>query len=65
MEKEVLVIAFFGVLALITHLYTIKHEGAHAVAASTMPIITHPVVFDTVRDYCIHFVVYSGYVFGH
>lgn len=65
MEKEIAVMVFFAVLAVVTHFYKLKHENAHMAVITSAPIITHPVVFDTVRDYMIHFVVYSGYIFGH
>lgn len=35
------------------------------VVALTSAIITHPSVTEAMREFCVHIVVYSGYILGH
>lgn len=65
MERELLIVAFFAVLALAHN--RAHHKATTQVAAHSgfIAAVSHPAFLDTVRDYAIHFVVYSGYVFGH
>lgn len=72
MEQEPLVFGAFLALAAIGHL---SHDKCHPpqlqgrlrcfrVIAWAGAALTHPVFVHTIKDYAIHFVVYSGYVIG-
>lgn len=70
---EIITLAAFYALALGTHaMHAHAHKlpeasrvvGRHRFAA-IITVVTHPTVLDTLRDYAVHFVVYSGYVLGH
>jgi hypothetical protein len=60
--------AFYGVSAGMHVLHEKTNKACpsrrHRFAALAT-IATHPTVLDTVRDYAVHFVIYSGYVLGH
>lgn len=64
MGKELVVFACFGGLAIV---FNHIEANLHRVVPRNIihRIIYHETTLHAIRDYAIHFMIYSGYVLGH
>lgn len=64
MAQELTIFAVFGGLAIV---FNHIEANLHHVVPRTMlhRILYHENTLHAIRDYAIHFMIYSGYVFGH
>lgn len=66
MERELLIFAIFGGLATtFNHIEAVLHERQHVANNLFHRMLYHENTLHAIRDYAIHFMIYSGYVFGH